>query len=233
VEVRVGPSEIRSTPIVFNSGDATSSQRTRTIDISGDNITTTSGKASVAILSSSEENEGTCGRGSIVVSESFRSALPMNDSGLEATCRTTESQTNNVIALSSIVSIEGGTKVSFSPGDSLSTISGVGETSIAVSRRSGGRGVTAGTSRLTIIGNESTADVSSPGRNVVPDGGRSRETTDSVTVDLAVDFELRVGAEQGKNGGMSVGTASDPNGFGSSMNSSGKTQDGAHAERGS
>jgi hypothetical protein len=236
VEIRVGPSEIRSTPLTFNTSDTGSSQSTRTVDISGDNAAITSGKTSMTSSTSSEEDEGACGRVFVVVSESFGGGLPMNEGGVETTGRATVSQTNEMIAHSLVFPIVGVGHMSFSPGDGLSAGSGVLETSRAVTTRrsrSGGRVTTAGTSRLTIIGNESTADVSSLGRNVIPDVGSARETSDSVTVDLAVDFELRVGADHSNNVGVSVGGTSDVNGFRSSMDSSGETQDGAHAERGS
>jgi len=236
VEIRVGPSEIRSTPLAFNTSDAGSSQSARTIDISGDNATITSGKASMTSSTSSEEDEGTCRGVLVVMSESFGSSLPVNESSVETTGRAAVGQTNKMIAHSLVFLIVGVGQMSFSPCDGLSASSGVLETSRAVTTRrsrSGGRVTTAGTSRLTISSDESTTDVSSLGGDVVPDVGSARETSDSVTVDLTVDFELRVGTDHGMNVGVSVGSTSDVDGFGSSMDSSGETQDGAHAERGS
>jgi len=172
---------------VFNDGDATSSQSTGAIDISGDNISVTSGKTGMAVLSSSEENESTCGRGSIVMSESFRSALPMDDSRLEATCSATESQTDNMIALISVFRVIAGTKVRFSPGDSLSTVSGVGETSIAVS--SGSRGVTASRVASSTCRNPGTASISLTS-NMIPNRSSSRKTSDGFTIGLAINVEF-------------------------------------------
>jgi len=236
VEIRIGPSEIRSTPLTFNASDAGSSQSARTVDISRDNATITSGKASMTSSTSSEEDEGTCGRVLVVMSESFGGSLPVNEGGVETTGRATVSQTNKMIAHSLVFPIVGVGQMSFSPGDSLSAGSGVLETSRAVTTRrsrSGRRVATASTSRLSISSDESTTDVSSLRGNVVPNVGSARETSDSVTVDLAVDFELRIGADSGMNIGVSVGSTSDVNGFRSSMDSCGETQDGAHAERGS
>jgi len=145
VEIRSSPSEIRSTPVRFDPGNRGSSQVTVLGIISGDDVATTSRDSNVTHTTlTSEEDEGTDGRVSIVVSESFRGGLPMDKGSVEATGRTTISHTDEVVAQSSVVRVVGVGQTSFSISDGLSARSGVGETSRAVStRRSGGRGVSA------------------------------------------------------------------------------------------
>jgi len=222
MEIRVSPSEIRRAPFVFNSGDTTSSQSTRTVDISGDNISTTSRETSVTIFSTSEENEGTWGRTSVIMSESFRSVLPVNESRVETTSRATKGQTNNVIAFSSVFSVIGGTNVSFSPGDSLSTVSRVGKTSITVSirgsgSRSGGRGITASRIASSTRRNPGTTDVSLTS-NMIPDISSARKASDSFTIGLAINVEFSIGGFRANKGTVGAWGRTNVEGDRSSIN---------------
>jgi hypothetical protein len=197
MEIRVGPSEVRGSPLRFNSRDTASCQRARTVDISGDDIAATSRKTSMAIFSTSEENEGTWGRASVGVSVSIGGSSPMNDGRFETTRIAAISQTNNVITFSSVISIEGSANVSFSPGDSLSAVSGVSEASRTVStRRSGGRSAATSREASSTGRNPGTAYVSSLGRDMIPDISCARETRVSFTADLAVNVDFSISAER-------------------------------------
>jgi len=133
VEVRIGPSEIRSAPLLFNTRDAGSSQSTRSVDISGDQVATTSRNSSMSSSRSSEEDEGTCGRVSVVVLELSRSGVPVDKGGVEATGGAAVGQTNEMVAHSLIFFVVSVGQVSFSPGDGSGASSGVLEASGAVS----------------------------------------------------------------------------------------------------
>jgi len=191
MEIRSSPSEIRSTPLAFNTRDAGSSQSTTAIDISGDQVTATSGNSSVTSSRSLEEDKGTCGRISIVVLESIGGGLPVNEGGIESTCRASISQTNKVIAQSSVFRVIAVGQVSFSPGNGFRAGSGVSKTMSAVSTGSGdaAAGRIASTS-----GDESTRDVSSLGGDMIPDIGSARVAADSLTSSLTVNVEFSASA---------------------------------------
>jgi len=201
VEVRVGPSEIRS-PFRFNLGNTSSSQTSRAAPISGDDVTTTSGKASVTSSGGLEETESTCRGVLVVMSESFGGGLPMDQGSVEATSRTTISQTNEMIAHSSVFTVERVGQVSSSPSDGFIARSGVLEASRAVTTRgSGSRGVTTswGTGGT---GNVGSANVSSSGRNVIPDTGGTLASLNVFTVDLTVNVDLSTRAEDTDDAGV-------------------------------
>jgi len=221
MEIRISPSKIRRTPLAFNLSNATSSQSARTIDISGDNITTTSRKASMAIFSTSKEHQGAWGRGSISMSESIRSGVPVNKSRIESTSRVSIGQTNNMIALSSIFSDKTIGQMSLSPGDSLGTGSGILEATRTVSARGsggGGRGVSTGRVASSSSRNKSATYISSTS-NMIPDIGGTRTTSDGFTIGLAVNVEFSVSDERANEGSMRAGGSTDIKGFRSGINS--------------
>ena len=201
VEVRVGPSEIRS-PFSFNLSNAGSSQTSGAAPISGDDATTTSGKASMTSSRGLEEAKSTCRGVFVVMSESFGSGLPMDQGGVEATSRSTVGQTNEMVAHSSVFTVERVGQVSSSPSDGFVTGSGVLEASRAVTTgRSGGRGVTASGS-IGGIGNIGSTDVTSSGRNVEPGAGSTLSSLDVFTRDLAVNIDGGTGAEDTDDTGV-------------------------------
>jgi len=162
----------------FNPGNRSSSQVTVIRVISRDDVATTGGDSNVSHTTlTSEEDEGTNGRVSIVMSESFGGSLPVNKGSVESTGGTAISHTDEVVAQSSVFRIVAGGQTSFSIGDGLSARSGVGETVRAVStRRSGGRGVAASGEASSTSRDESTTDVSSLSRNMIPHISSARET---------------------------------------------------------
>jgi len=201
VEVRVGPTKIRS-PFSFDLGNGGSSQTSGAAPISGDNATTTSGKASMTSSRGLEEAKSTCGRVLVVMSESFGGGLPMDQGSVEATSRSTVSQTNEMIAHSSVFTVESVGQMSSSPSDGFVTGSGVLEASRAVTtRRSGGRGVTA-SGGIGSVGNIGSTDVSSSGRTVEPGRGGTLSSLDVFTGDLAVNVDGGTSAEDTDDTGV-------------------------------
>jgi hypothetical protein len=219
MEIGSSPSEIRSTPMRFNPRNRGSSQITVVRVISRDDVATTGRDSNVTHTTlTSEEDEGTDGRVSIVVSVSFRSSLPMKEGSVEATGGATISHTDEVVAQSSVVRIVAGGQTSFSIGDGLSARSGVGETSRAVSTRgSGGRGVTACGVASSTSGDESTTDVSSLSRNMIPHVSCARETRDRFTTDLAINVEFSTRTIRTSESGVRVGTRTNVEGVRSSV----------------
>jgi hypothetical protein len=228
VEVRISPSEIRSSPLVFDTRDTGSSQSAGTIDISGDNVATTSGKTSMTSSTSSEEHKGTYRGVSVVVSVSFGGSLPVDKGSVEATSRTTIGQTNKMITHSLVFLVVAVGQMSFSPSDGLTARSGVLETSRAVATRrsrSRSRVATASMSTLSVAVDVSSTDVSSLGRNVEPGSGSTREARNSVTTNLTINFEVAISGDAANNIGVGIGGTSDVKGLRSSVNSSSETQD--------
>jgi hypothetical protein len=203
VEVRVGPSEIRS-PFRFNLGNTGSSQTSRAAPISGDDVTTTSGKASMTSSRGLEETESTCRGVLVVMSESFGGGLPMDQSSVEATSRSTVSQTNEMIAHSSVFTVEGVGQMSSSPSDGFIARSGVLEASRAVTAgRSGGRGrVVSASGGIGGVGNVGSAHITSSGRNVIPGAGSTLTSLDVFTGNLTVNVDLSTRAEDTDDAGV-------------------------------
>jgi hypothetical protein len=219
VEVRISPSEIRSTPMRFNPCNGSSSQITVTRVISGDDVATTGRDSDVTHTTlTSEEAEGTNGRVSIRVSVSFRSGLPMDEGSVEATSRATVDPTNKMVAQSSVISVVAVGQVSLSKSDGLSAGSGVGETTRAVSTwRSGSRGVTACGVASSTSGDEGTGNVSSLRRNMVPHVSSARVTTDTFTSNLAINVEFSTGAKRANEAAVGGGARTDIEGVRSSV----------------
>jgi hypothetical protein len=201
VEVRVGPTEIRS-PFSFDLGNTGSSQTSRAAPISGDDVTTTSGKTSMTSSRGLEETESTCRGVLVVMSESFGGGLPVDQGSVEATCGSTVGQTDEMIAHSSVFTVESVGQVSSSPSDGFVARSGVLETSRAVTTgRSGSRGVTA-SGDIRGTGNVGSTNVTSSGGNVIPGAGSSLASLDGFTVDLTVNVDLTTRSDDADDAGV-------------------------------
>jgi len=205
----------------FDPRDGGSSQIAVTRVISGDEAFTTSRDSNVTHTTlTSEEAEGTCGRVSVVVLESIGSSVPVDEGSIETAVSTTVCQTDEVVAQSSIFRVVTVGQMSFSPGDSFTTVSGVGETMRAVTTRRWGSSTTGITSSTGV--DVSTTGISSAS-NMVPSVGGTRKTRNIFTGSLAINVEFSTRAERSNQSGVGSGGRTDIKGRGSSVGSCGAT----------